>query len=169
MPDRAARPPVAPGFARLVDRLGSRLGLDRVVRLAPVESHLPDRAVRARPACAALGPRAGWPRTPPRPTRLLTRPEPIDAVAPLGPDEPGTPPGLFRWRGRRFRVCAAEGPERLAPEWWQTRGGQDWSEGGRDYFRVEDETGARFWIFRTGISNPAHGAAARWYLHGLFS
>jgi len=155
---------ISPGFARLVDRLGSRLGLDRVVRLVPVESHLPDRAVCSKPACVAVPARTGWPRTPPRPTRLLARPEPIDAVASLDPGDPGAAPGLFRWRGRRHRICAAEGPERLATEWWRTDGRQDWAPGGRDYFRVEDETGARFWIFRIGIRGPA----ARWYLHGLF-
>ncbi len=161
--------PVPPGFARLVDRLGNRLGLDRVVRLVPVESHLPDRAVRAQSACTAFGAGAAWPRTPPRPTRLLTRPEPIDAVVSADPGDPGAAPGLFRWRGRRHRVCAAEGPERFTPEWWQTAGRRDWAAGGRDYFRVEDETGARFWIFRSGVRAPADGAAPRWYMHGLFS
>ena len=161
--------PVSPGFARLVDRLGSRLGLDRVIRLVPLESHLPDRAVCAQPACAALPARAGWPHTPPRPTRLLSRPEPIDAVAPLDPGDPGAAPGLFRWRGRRHRICAAEGPERLAGEWWRTDGARDWAPGGRDYFRVEDDTGARFWIFRTGIRGPAEDPPPRWYLHGLFA
>jgi len=164
----AGTPSVSPGLARLVDRLGSRLGLAQVVRLVPVESHLPDRAVRAQFACAVLPARGGWPRTPPRPTRLLDRPEPIDAVAPLGPDDPGAAPGLFRWRGRRHRVCAAQGPERLAPEWWRTDDRRAWASGGRDYFRVEDETGARFWIFRTGIENGANGSVSRWYLHGLF-
>ena len=93
----------------------------------------------------------------PRPVRLLRRPEPIEALAPV----PDDPPVSFRWRGARHRVRRAEGPERLAPEWWRPDHGAT-----RDYYRVEDETGARFWLFRAGL----YGAdpPPRWWLHGLF-
>ena len=69
------------------------------------------------------------------------------------------PPAAFRWRGRRHAVCAAEGPERIAPEWW--RDDPAWCDGARDYWRVEDETGRRYWLCRAGCP-------PRWCLHGLF-
>ncbi|MBL27960.1 MAG: hypothetical protein CMM50_10490 [Rhodospirillaceae bacterium] len=66
---------------------------------------------------------------------------------------------LFRWRGRRHRVRRAEGPERLSPEWWRD------DARARDYYRVEDETGARFWLYRDGLVRD--GDPPRWYMHGL--
>lgn len=153
------------GLAPLIDRLGSRLGLEHVIRLAPVDSHLPDRAVRRAPALDPVPDR--WPRQPMRPTRLLRRPEPIDVVAPLADGDPGEPPGLFQWRGRRHRVQAAQGPERFAPEWWRQAGA--WRRGTRDYYRIQDERGARFWVFRTGMSRRRAFGAPDWFMHGFFS
>jgi protein ImuB len=37
----------------------------------------------------------------------------------------------------------------------------------RDYFRVEDRRGRRFWIFRHGLYSEAD--APHWYIHGLFA
>ncbi|MCH9020904.1 MAG: LUD domain-containing protein, partial [Proteobacteria bacterium] len=73
------------------------------------------------------------------------------------------PPALFRWRGRAHRVARAEGPERLAAEWWRECDARDF----RDYYRVEDEDGGRYWLYRHGPFD-ARGAA-RWYLHGIFA
>jgi protein ImuB len=63
-------------------------------------------------------------------------------------------------------VRRAEGPERLAQEWW--RRPLEEAEPGkiRDYYRVEDEAGGRFWLFREGLYEV--GKSARWWLHGLF-
>lgn len=142
--------------ADLIDRLSNRLGADRVVRAVPVESWQPERAQRwlapgepAPPEAAAA--ETAWPADRPRPPLLLARPEPIDVVAPVE-DEP---PLLFRWRGAVHRLSRVEGPERLAADWWRAPGPP------RDYYRVEDTDGRRFWLFRTG-EPPA------WYLHGLF-
>jgi protein ImuB len=88
--------------------------------------------------------------------RLFERPEPIEVMAPV----PDDPPVMFRWRGQVHRVTQAEGPERLEPEWWR---GLD---GLRDYYRVEDGDGHRFWLFRAGHHQP--DGPARWFLHGLF-
>ena len=79
--------------ASLVDTLGVRLGQNKVFRLAPVESALPERAMRRVPA---LHPPEGlnWPKNLPRPARLFVRPEKIEAVAEL----PDHPPRLFIWR-----------------------------------------------------------------------
>jgi protein ImuB len=98
----------------------------------------------------------------PRPLRLLVRPEPIEAVA----EVPDGPPLRFRWRRALHEVIAAEGPERIEGAWWSEHGGP-----ARDYFRVEDKTGLRFWLFRAGLYRDlAQGAAApNWFLHGMFA
>jgi protein ImuB len=88
--------------------------------------------------------------------RLLAPPEPVEVVAPV----PDDPPMLFRWRGAVHRVRWADGPERLCPEWWRREGEP------RDYYRVEDMDGSRFWLFRLGLYQP--GVKARWFVHGFF-
>ncbi|ACG79676.1 Nucleotidyltransferase/DNA polymerase involved in DNA repair [Phenylobacterium zucineum HLK1] len=163
--------PPAPedGLAPLVDRLANRLGPERVWRAAPVESHVPELSVRrAAPLAAAAAPSAvpapaPWDPEAPRPARLFRRPEPLDGVIALTPDDP---PSQFRWRGRLHRVRRAEGPERVGEEWWK-RGIEEASTAHvRDYYRVEDQDGARFWLFRAGLYEP--GQPAKWWLHGLF-
>ncbi len=146
----------------LIDRLANRLGGGRVLRFVPRESHLPERAAIATPALGgAAGSPAAWPALP-RPIRLLAPPEPIEAVAPV----PDDPPVMFRWRRVRRLVVRAEGPERIAPEWWRMPGVDDASEL-RDYYRVEDENGRRYWLYREGLYRP--GAPPAWFLHGLFA
>ena len=100
-----------------------------------------------------------------RPLHLLPWPEPIDVIAPI----PDDPPAVFRWRRARYRVARAEGPERIAPEWWR-EAPEDASAAERrvrDYFRVEDTQGRRFWLYREGLYRPDR--APRWYMHGLFA
>jgi protein ImuB len=176
----------ASGIAPLLDRLGNRLGLASVSRLEPRESHTPERAsVRVSingaltssvaPAKAgAQGPLAPVPEfldprfhgddetRRPRPIRLFEPPEPVEAFW-LLPDDP---PFRFAWRRRRHRVTRADGPERIAGEWWQPEGSSA-SDAVRDYYRVEDEEGRRFWLFRAGF----HGGdrPPRWFVHGVFS
>jgi protein ImuB len=164
----ADREDPAPSLADLVDRLSNRLGPDAVSRPMPVESHRPDRAVAAGPPLALPDDApAGWPADPPRPVRLFASPEPVEAMAPV----PDDPPLLFRWRGRLHRVAGADGPERLSPEWWRRPAGggpADRAVGEeRDYYRVEDGEGRRFWLFRAGSGPP--GQSARWFLHGRFA
>lgn len=155
----AARPP-RPPLAPVLDRLAARLGAGAVTRPAPVASHVPERAQRRVPATAAVRWADAVPaERPARPARLLERPEPVEAVAAL----PDAPPVLFRWRGQLHRVARADGPERIAPEWW--RGG---AAGTRDYYRVEDRDGGRFWLYRHGPYGSG-GARAAWFLHGLFA
>ena len=149
--------PAAGDLAALVDRLANRLGAARLYRLVPVESDLPERAAAPLPPLApAAG--AGWPEHLPRPSRLLRPPEPVETLALL----PDHPPRLFVWRGVRRRVRRADGPERVFGEWWRRP-----AEVGevRDYFRVEDEEGSRFWLFR--LEAPEQGS--RWFLHGIFA
>jgi len=151
-------------LAALVDRLANRLGEDRVWRSAPEESHAPERAVARRPAAETTGATGAgtWDPGRPRPLRLLRPPEPIEAMAPV----PDDPPVVFTWRGIRRRVRRAEGPERIAEEWWRDAACEPDAERVRDYYRVEDADGGRFWLFRAGLYAP--GQSPRWYLHGLF-
>ncbi|EJL34725.1 nucleotidyltransferase/DNA polymerase involved in DNA repair [Caulobacter sp. AP07] len=149
------------GLAPLVDRLVNRLGEDRVWRADPYESHVPERSVvRRAPLAPAV--EASWDPERPRPTRLFRRPEPITVLAQL-PDEP---PAHFTWRGQRHRVRRAEGPERIGQEWWRKAFDGVGPGKIRDYYRVEDEAGGRFWIYRQGLYGGDD--APKWWLHGLF-
>jgi protein ImuB len=156
---------------QLIDRLASRFGAAQVVRFAAHESHIPERAQRIVPALAAPRRRnpARWPAGP-RPPRLLFRPEAIEAMAPV----PDDPPVMFRWRRVLHRVARADGPERITPEWWRAGNGDgkdrdtENSDGARlrDYYRVEDSQGRRFWLYREGLYHPDTPPA--WFLHGIF-
>ncbi|QCN95079.1 DNA polymerase Y family protein [Azospirillum argentinense] len=145
-----------PELGELMDRLGNRLGERAVLRLVPRQSWLPERSVAPASAFAEASGGALWPTDRPRPVRLLAPPEPIEAMA-LVPDDP---PVMFRWRGVQHRIRRADGPERIEAEWWR-RDGEP-----RDYYRVEDEAGRRFWVYRQGLYRP--GVAALWFLHGFF-
>jgi protein ImuB len=140
-------------LTQLFDVLGTRLGHAQVMRLATRASHIPERAVERVAAASPVVP-AQWPDTP-RPLRLFQHPQPIEASA-LLPDEP---PFQFVWRGILHRVARAQGPERIAGEWWRDHGAT------RDYYRVEDADGRRFWIYRDNFEAPRE---TRWFLHGLF-
>ena len=148
-----------PDLSLLVDRLAVRLGSRRLFRLTALESDLPERSI------ARLGPLekpANWPVWS-RPVRLLSPPEPVDQVmSPL----PDGPPRRFRWRGRFYRVAAADGPERVYGEWWRRA---EESASVRDYFQVEDETGARFWLYRHGDGEDGSTGDMSWHMHGIFA
>ncbi len=149
----------------LVDRLSVRFGYTRVQRFVPQDTHIPEAASAAVPAQDRdFGPET-WtlkrcPDDPPRrPLRLLQKPENIEAGFPLAPDGP---PKFFRWRQCQHDVARAEGPERVAMEWWRNPGLT------RDYFRVETKAGQRFWIYRDGL-HVQDQLAPRWYLQGVFA
>lgn len=149
-----------PDISGLVDVLANQVGESRLYRMAPVASDVPERSVtRVAPMAPMAG--ATWPEHWPRPSRLLPRPEVIDAMALL----PDHPPAWFSWRGVRHRVRHADGPERVFGEWW--KGDMEMSAV-RDYFQVENDAGERFWIFRAGDGEDAATGSHRWYLHGLF-
>lgn len=149
-----------PDLAALIDKLMNRLGSRRLYRIAPVESDVPERAVQRVPPLAPFT-KACWPPMLPRPTRLVSPPEPVDAMALL----PDHPPTVFTYRGKRHRVVQADGPERIYGEWWRA---EDELALVRDYFRVDDEQGHRFWLFRAGDGENPETGSMRWYLHGLF-
>jgi protein ImuB len=152
-------------IAFLIDRLSARFGEHRVQRFVPQDSHIPEAAGVAVPAqerdfLSEKWPLKRLPGDPPRrPLRLLEKPEEIEAGLPLAPDGP---PKFFRWRHCRHDVARAEGPERIAMEWWRSAGLT------RDYFRVETRDGQRFWLYRDGLYAQNH-LAPRWYLQGIFA
>ncbi|WP_253190361.1 DNA polymerase Y family protein [Sphingomonas sp. LM7] len=170
----------APDIATLVDTLATRIGLGAMWRMRPVESDVPERAAAraavldpperggARPRIDAVGQLVRnpalhpWHPEWPKPTRLLRRPERLDHVVAELPDHA---PRRFTWRGQPHRVVRADGPERVHGEWWKHVAE---AEHVRDYFRVEDEQGRRYWLFRRGDGErPATGDLS-WYLHGVF-
>ena len=144
-------------LARLVDQLAQRLGAARVVRLQPVDSHLPERAQALAPAGAALHPRP-WLARQPRPLRLLPHPEPIEAMAGV----PDGPPLWLRRRRERQRVVAAAGPERILPEWWRGEPGRP-----RDFYRVATAAGGIFWVSRDGMYGDPQ--PPQWRVRGRFA
>lgn len=159
-------------IAELVDRLSIRAGRARIQRLVPQDSHIPEQAQLALPAMDHRTP-APWPQVgesddpPLRPLHLFDPPQPIEAVAQV----PDGPPHRFRWRRMLHEVTRYEGPERIASEWWQAKDGAlagDSVGRTRDYYRVEDARGRRYWIFRHGLYGT-EAAHPDWYLHGLFA
>lgn len=152
--------PGAPDVSDLVDILANRVGSECLFRVAPVQSDVPERSVaRIPPLAPDLD--ETWTGRWPRPSRLLAKPEQIDTVALL----PDHPPVTFTWRGVRRRVRRADGPERVFGEWWQ----RDAELAAvRDYFRVEDEAGERYWIYRAGDGEDPATGSHRWFLHGIF-
>lgn len=139
------------GLEDLITRLGTRVGLDNIRRFLPADSHIPERAFLIAPA-AYSDPAEAWPQPPDRPLRLFA-PEPIAAGG-------RRPPARFRWRRMALTTARAQGPERIAPEWWFDDPG--WRSGLRDYWRVETHQGWRLWLFHTPQS-PG------WFVQGEFA
>ena len=162
-------------LAALIDRIAARIGGRRVVVHLPQDTHIPERAVLAASAQhhLAVAAQAAWParvedEPPLRPLRLFEKPEPIKVPFATVPDGP---PHHFTWRRATHAVVRVEGPERIAMEWWK----HDGQALTRDYFRVEDEAGLRFWIYRDGlygselVTEEGKPAASNWFVHGLFA
>jgi protein ImuB len=159
-------PPGAEDLGRLVDRLTARLGPEAVSRFEPVASHWPERGVRLTPAALPPGEDGEWPEPDPvdpplRPLQMFDPPQPILATA----EVPDHPPNRFIWRRVDHRLVRVEGPERIAPEWWRRLQGP--LDPTRDYYRVEDQEGRRFWLFRSGFYGEE--PAPRWFVHGVFA
>lgn len=155
-------------LSALVDRLSVRLGRASVRRFVPRDTHIPEQVALALPAVDAAGPPARWAtpesgEPPLRPLHLFDPPQRIEVMA----EVPDGPPRRFRWRRILHEITRYEGPERIAPEWWR----RDPAQGDgltRDYFRIEDARGRRFWVFRHGLYG-AEATSPGWYIHGLFA
>ncbi len=147
----------------LIDRLVARLGPDAVLRFQPNGSHIPERGARWIAAGGDPDATEAWPTCDPddpplRPLHLFTPPQPVETLA----EAPDGHPFRFRWRKVVHNVARAEGPERIAGEWWRAP-----DQCTRDYYRVEDTDGRRFWLFRQGLYGD--DAPPRWFIHGLFA
>ena len=165
-------------LAHLVDRFSARFGAHRVLRLLPQDTHIPEYAVSAMAAQTSRRPDLSSPSPlrgrstreacepqdsliPARPIRLFERAEPIEAIA----EVPDGPPVRFRWRHVLHEVAHAEGPERIALQWWRDAAGAALT---RDYFRIESKDGIRVWLYREGLYGR-ETERPRWFLHGLFA
>jgi len=147
--------------AALIDRLSVRLGPAKVRRPSPRESHLPERAAGWVEGVSAAAQNGGKAPEAGQPSRLLDAPEGITVIY-------ATPEGLprrFVWRRRVHDIARAQGPRRVSPEWWRERS----TARLRDYYKVEDTGGQRFWIFREGVVGDGRGGAPEWFVHGLFA
>jgi protein ImuB len=173
LPDRqeglAAERRRAADLGPLLDRLAVRHGASRVRRFAAGNSHIPEKAGRLRPARDKAKP-SSWLETneaepPLRPLLLFDPPQQVKVMDSV----PDGPPRRFTWKGKPHHVLRHEGPERIAAEWWRRRAGHAGNPGlTRDYYRVEDDSGRRFWLFRHGLYGQEAEHPA-WYVHGLFS
>ena len=165
-------------LAHLIDLLGARFGLRRVTRLVPQDTHIPEYAVTGVPAHgvkefpAALSPPEQDSLGTPRPIRLFSKPQTISVIHQV----PDGPIARFRWikDGDEWpevwkqdwqEIVSCEGPERIAMEWWHNNRGEKLE---RDYFRVESETGTRFWLYREGRQQSGK-LVPRWFVHGLLA
>jgi protein ImuB len=173
--DFAARGGQGEAYSNLVDKLGARLGTDRVQHFVATDTHIPERSFGLLPGAVGQdravqgllwqggahgGDGGNGPAVLSRPVVLFDRPEQVEAVA----EVPDGPPVRFRWRRSLYQIARSEGPERIACEWWRDgRGGYS-----RDYFRVEDDLGYRFWIFRQGLFER-ETRHPKWFMHGLFA
>jgi protein ImuB len=146
-------------LAACLDRLTVRLGEGAVRRPVPHASHIPERAQRWRPPLEAERVSQEELAFHARPLKLLDRPEQIAVLYAT----PGGHPRRFRWRGALHEVVRVEGPERIAPEWWREKG----SARLRDYYRIEDSEGRRYWIYRAGLAGDGRGGLPDWFLQGL--
>jgi protein ImuB len=144
----------------LVDRLAARFGSARILSFQPNDTHIPEAAWVTVPAQFAQGPKSTWqkirnPRDAPRrPLRLFARPEPVAFETAMN----------LQWRKAPHMVTRREGPERIAMEWWRHQTPQPT----RDYFRVEDGEGRRYWLYRNGAV-ARDGVSPQWFLHGTFA
>lgn len=137
----------------MIARIGNRIGFDKVTRFLPAESHIPERA--------SIVAAAAYSKPEPFPENILPRPILLFAPEPVKANNSDAPPDRFRWRGASYETLHANGPERIAPEWWWDD--PAWRSGPRDYWRVQTAEGRRLWLFQT------HGADnTGWFAQGEF-
>jgi protein ImuB len=151
-------------LARLVDRLSARFGPRALRRPLLRDSHIPERREVWKPVLATDTPTKApsLPQTalPPRPLRVFDPAEEVRVTYAM----PDGPPAQFVWRRVTHRVVRFAGPERIAPEWWRAPAGTR----ARDYWRIEDQEGRRFWLFRDGLPDDSRGGPPRWFVQGTF-
>jgi protein ImuB len=142
-------------LSELIDRLAVKVGMNSIHRYIPDEHYWPERSLK--PATSLHEKlTTTWRIDKLRPMQLLRIPEQVEVTAPV----PDYPPMLFRHKGKLHTIVRADGPERIEQEWWIQQGQH------RDYYRVEDQDGNRYWLFRLGHYDDK---IFKWYLHGVFA
>ena len=144
------------GLSELLDRLSNKIGIESIHRFLPDEHHWPERSYR-KALTLQEKLTTVWKTDKPRPTQLLTKPEPIEVTAPI----PDYPPMTFRYKNKLHTIKNADGPERIESEWWLEEGPL------RDYYSVEDQDGQRYWLFRSGHFSEER--THKWFIHGFFA
>ena len=139
--------------SELIDRISNKTGAQGI-RYLPNEHYWPERSFKAASSVQEKA-TTSWTNKI-RPLHLLPEPEKIIVTAPI----PDYPPMLFQYQGKLHRIVKADGPERIEQEWWIQQGQH------RDYYRVEDEEGHRYWLFRLG---HYHDKSFQWFIHGFFA
>ncbi|MCA8902603.1 MAG: DNA polymerase Y family protein [Hyphomonas sp.] len=158
-------------LAALADRINARLGDGAVSVIQPLAHHPPDAAEARQPFAGQLPDSPTAPVSLPglRPLRMFNHPERVDVIA----EVPDGPPLRFVWRRVVRRVVRADGPERIAPEWWTFLPTADGISRilprTRDYYRIEDADGRRYWVFREGLYHDGRGSPPEWFVQGLFA
>jgi protein ImuB len=178
--DQSGPVQLANACATLIDRLAARFGEERIHTFAITPTHIPEHASRLVQASTVVSKTSRQSSSDlarrPRPLRLFDPPEPIEVMA----EVPDGPPIHLRWRRRPLRIVHADGPERIAPEWWRpgalaTSGLAEapLHDATRDYWRIEDASGRRLWLYREGFYGEGGAGPVprqpRWYVHGLFA
>jgi protein ImuB len=144
------------GLSELLDRLAVKIGASCIHRYMPDEHYWPERSFKL---AVDLNEKlqTAWRSGRLRPLQILFSPQLIEVTAPI----PDYPPMLFRYEGRLHKIIKADGPERIEQEWWLQQGKH------RDYYRVEDEDGHRYWLFRSGHYDV--NKTYKWFIHGFFA
>jgi protein ImuB len=140
--------------SELIDRVSMKCGV-QPIRYIPAEHYWPERSIKVASSLQEKTTTA-WRKDRLRPLLLLAHPEKIEVTAPI----PDYPPMLFQYKGKLHRIVSADGPERIEQEWWLQQGQH------RDYYRVEDQEGKRYWLFRLG---HYHDKTFQWFIHGYFA
>lgn len=141
-------------ISELLDKIAGKVGLHTISRFVPDEHYWPERSFKATTSLTEKA-TTTWRTDLPRPIHLLPQPELIEVTVPI----PDYPPMLFVYKGKLHNITRADGPERIEQEWWLMEGLQ------RDYYCVEDEDGARYWLFRAGHYGSGD---PQWFIHGFF-
>lgn len=140
-------------ISQIISTIGNRIGFDRLERFIPRESHIPEYSAQTVEAATSSSPDS-WPAS-----RLLRPILLYDPPKRLEISKPGRPPAAFAFAGTEYCIKAAQGPERLTPEWWRNEDGRT-----RDYWKVQTCEGQRFWL----LSYPSDPNKF-WYMAGRFA
>lgn len=149
---------------RLAERLSARIGANQVCRIYTHESWVPERAQSHEPMISLSKKTAS--SVPAflakrRPVLMFKRPKLIEAIA----EVPDGPPKQFSFRGLRFKVKNSTPPERIIEPLLGSKTMPINSFKARDYYQIHTESGANFFIYRSGEYGGTE--PPKWFIHGV--